>query len=244
MMDVYTQAELDAALRDPIGETIVCRGHSEVRIWGRASVSAADQASVHAAGQASVRAWGQASVYAADQASVRAADQASVRAAGQASVYAGKWVTVRASAGIPVTGGIRIPPITTAADWCAFYGADVDETSGLIVLYKAVDPRFRSPHGTDYTPGSTPSAQDWDGGTREYGGGLHFCAHPLDALRFAPEARHYVACPVRLDEIVVHPDAEYPEKVRAPRVAAPCWEVDMHGRPISTAPAASHPEVA
>jgi hypothetical protein len=43
-------------------------------------------------------------------------------------------------------------------------------------------------------------------------------------------ASRFVACPVRVDEIVVHPNAAYPTKVKAPRVCAPCYEVDINGK--------------
>ena len=38
----------------------------------------------------------------------------------------------------------------------------------------------------------------------ECGGGLHFAGSPVAALEFNETATRYVACPVRLDEIVVH----------------------------------------
>ena len=35
-----------------------------------------------------------------------------------------------------------------------------------------------------------------------------------------------------LDSIVVHPNGDYPAKVKAPRVSAPCFEVDIDGERI------------
>ncbi len=37
----------------------------------------------------------------------------------------------------------------------------------------------------------------------------------------------------RLFEQRVHKDARYPEKVKAPRVCAPCYEVDIYGNPVT-----------
>jgi hypothetical protein len=37
---------------------------------------------------------------------------------------------------------------------------------------------------------------------------------------------------VKVSEIVVHENAEYPTKVKAPRVYKPCYEVDRYGNPI------------
>jgi hypothetical protein len=107
------------------------------------------------------------------------------------------------------------------------------------VLYKVVDLSYRSPHGFDYTPGTTPEAPDWDGGQQECGHGLHFSPSPFHAERFAasdwwPRDLRYVACPVRLADIVVHPNGAYPDKVKAPRCAGPVYEVDLKGDPVPT----------
>lgn len=61
---------------------------------------------------------------------------------------------------------------------------------------------------------------------------MHFSPHPVMALRFCPTATHYVACTVALAEIVVHPDGDYPEKCKAPRVIAPIFEVTIDGKPL------------
>jgi hypothetical protein len=75
---------------------------------------------------------------------------------------------------------------------------------------------------------STP-APDWDGGKEECGGGLHFSPRPSAALAFDNLATRFIACPVLLKEIKVHSNATYPEKVKAPRVYKPCYEVDIDG---------------
>ena len=125
---------------------------------------------------------------------------------------------------------IKVPISKTARDWCAFYGVTVE--AGLAILFKAVRDDFRSAHGTLYAPGSTPKADDWDGGKAECGGGLHFSFHPQAAKEFDSCARRFVACPVLLKHVKVHPNAEYPEKIKASQVDAPIWECDEHGEPI------------
>jgi hypothetical protein len=110
---------------------------------------------------------------------------------------------------------------------------------GIVVLYKAVDGNFRASYNRfPYEPGSTPAAPDWDGGVRECGGGLHFSPQPAAATAFYNGSdRRFVACPVRLEDIVVHRDPMYPNKVKAPGCCAPVYEVDIHGVPV-VAPAA------
>src|SRR5207237_6599225 len=105
-----------------------------------------------------------------------------------------------------------------------FHGVEVKD--GVAFLYKAVDEDFRSMYGTNYAPGAEPQAPDWDGGDAECGGGLHFSPKPAIALRFQPEAAHFVACPVRLEDIVLHDRPLYAEKVKAKGVCGPVFEVD------------------
>ena len=52
------------------------------------------------------------------------------------------------------------------------------------------------------------------------------------ALEFNATAARFVACPVKLSEIVVHKNAQYPNKVKAPRICAPVYEVDLDGERI------------
>lgn len=44
--------------------------------------------------------------------------------------------------------------------------------------------------------------------------------------------KHYMACPVKLSDIVVHPNGDYPQKVKAKSCCAPIWEVDRDGNKI------------
>jgi hypothetical protein len=112
-----------------------------------------------------------------------------------------------------------------------------------VTLFKAVGDNFISPKGGNYTPGTIPSAPDWDGGKIECGGGLHFSPAPRMARVFNDSAKRYVACPVALADIVVHPDGDYPEKVKSRGCCAPVWECDIDGKPEAKAKPADDMEV-
>ena len=126
---------------------------------------------------------------------------------------------------------IRVPRLDSAEQWCSFYGVDISD--GTVVLHKAVNDDFTSPHGTDYSPGTTPVAEDWDGGKAECGGGLHFSPRPFMARSYHPEATRFVGCPVALEDIAVHPDGNHPDKVKAKGCCGPTFECDIDGNRIT-----------
>ncbi len=125
---------------------------------------------------------------------------------------------------------IQIPEILTANEWCDFYGVEIKR--GVAILFKGVNDNFESPHGISYVPGTIPSAPDWDGGKKECGGGLHFSPSPAHTLEFNHNATKFIACPVRVKDIVVHKNAQYPNKIKAKSCCAPVWEVDRYGNKI------------
>ena len=51
-------------------------------------------------------------------------------------------------------------------------------------------------------------------------------------LEFNPDAKHFVACPVALKGLAVHPEGQIPQKVKAKGVCGPLFEVDRNGKPI------------
>jgi hypothetical protein len=213
-----------------------------VECWDSASIEASDSATVRAAGRVKVTAAGSARVEAWDTVRVSAEGRATVKAWGATLIAARGSAAVEAARHVKVThpddnpghfGGRRrvAPQLKTAAEWCEFYG--VEMKSGVATLYKAVDAAFSSCYGQSYQPGSSPVAADWDGGREECGGGLHLSPRPFFALRFAPHAARFVACPVRTDDIVVHEQPHYPSKVKARAVCAPIYEVDAFGLPVN-----------
>ena len=197
-------------------EKFTARENSQVTAWGNSQVTAR--------GNSQVTAWGNSFI----------------------RVYHGKIIIVSPSAVVMVMPGfdgkiinkvgaavLYAPIIDTAEKWVAHYGVTVKR--GIATLYKAVDADFSTSNarakGIFYRPGDTPAAPDWNP-EPECGGGLHFSPHPALALAFNSSAVHFVACPVRVSDIVVHYPATYPDKVKAPRVCKPCYEVDRNGNKI------------
>lgn len=208
-------------------------GDARAWVWGTSAVRAMDSASVSAWGSASVLATGTVVVEARENAVVVAGGSVVVRAFGAALVRARGKAQVDAADGVSVTrhgeavvqgGGIvDAARFTTPAGWCAYYGVAVDD--GVATLYKAVDEEFGSYHGGSYRPGTEPRADDWDGGEQECGGGLHMSPLPTFALPHPDDVMRFVACPVRLDDMAVHPNGDYPNKVKVSGVCAPVYEV-------------------
>jgi hypothetical protein len=209
------------------------QGTSFTTAFERAVVFAWDSAHVHARGEARVEARESAYVVAEGRTTVKAFGSVIVRARGSARVEAQAGVAViRHGPGVAVARGAVAEAVRfeNAAEWCDYYGVDVD--GGVATLYKAVDEEFNSPFGMSYRPGTSPHAGDWDGGERECGGGLHFSPQPMFAVTSPGDRLRFVACPVRLEDIVVHPDGHYPGKVKARGVCAPVYEVDENGAPV------------
>ena len=225
--------------------------NSSVVAWGNSSVEARENSSVVARENSSVVAWENSSVEARENSSVEARENSSVEAWENSSVVAWGHVFVRLwgafkikatalviiakhGAAKSIEGGrvLDMPRPTTPQGWCDFYGVPV--VDGVAVLYKAVTGDFRSGARWNfpYEPGTTPVAPDWDGGREECGGGLHFSPSPVAALQFHPEAKKFVGCPVALADIAVHPDGQYPEKVKARGCCGPVFEVDRKGNPV------------
>ena len=233
-VDVKTQAELEKVLKK--GNIPNCRGNGAFRAYGSSQVTAYGSSQVTACDSSQVTAFDSSQVKASDSSHVTACDSSQVRAYGSSQVTASAFVAVTIHGKTSkVKGGkiIRIPVITTAVQWCKFYGVEIK--SGVAVMFKAVRNDFKSKRGMEYTPGSTPKAPDWDNGKEECGGGLHFSPRPFMALKFDLEATRFVGCPIKVSEIVVHKDAQYPDKIKAPRVYKPCFEVDIDGNPIRKA---------
>jgi hypothetical protein len=155
-----------------------------------------------------------------------------VRARGKARVDAADGVSLTRHGGAVVHGGgvTDATRFTTPAEWCAYYGVAVED--GVATLYKAVDAEFGSYHGGSYRPGTKPRADDWDGGEQECGAGLHLSPLPTFALPHPDDVMRFVACPVRLEDMAVHPNGDYPNKVKVSGVCAPVYEVHEDGTPV------------
>jgi len=198
---------------------VVARGSSQPRVeaWG----SSQPRVEAWGSSQPRVVAWGFTLLSIFGRVLAKCAAQVCVTIEGPAVVEGGHQVRVSRA---------------TAQQWCDYYGVSV--LDGIALLYKAVNSDFRSPHGANYTPGTIPVAPDWDGGTAECGGGLHFSPSPAMAREFHPDAVRYLACPVALADIAIHPNASMPQKIKARGCAAPTYEVNEDGEPVAGPPAA------
>jgi hypothetical protein len=187
---------------------IVTRGTSAPRIetWG-ASAPSID-----------ARGYSMASICVKSRVAIKGAarDFVSLHIEGPAQINGGHQVMVRRA---------------TAEEWCAYYGVETND--GVAILYKGVDPRYRSGHGGDYTPGTTPRLAEFVREPECAAGALYFSPTPHHTHEFIPEPTHYVACPVRLSEIVTHPLGQYPAKVKAIGCCGPVYEVDINGEPVT-----------
>ena len=228
MRIVTSQKGFDAAVKEG-AEAVRIDGSPRIECWD----SSQPRIECGASSQPRIVCWD------SSRATVRAAALSVVVASGAVHIDAGDDVTVVAyGTQVSTSGGQVLRPkhAKTAEHWCRQHRVAVEE--GVATLYKAVDDEFQSRKGGTYTPGTTPVADDWDGGERECGDGLHFSPSPASALRFFGEATRFVACPVSLDDIPkVHPDGYFPEKVKARGCCAPVYEVDIDGNPVNAATA-------
>ena len=223
-----------ATVRASGSATVSAYGSATVRASGSATVSAYDSATVSAYDSATVWAYDSATVWAYDSATVWAYGSATVSAYDSATVSATQYVAVHLhSKRVTLDGDGVVIDVTDIdwsdpATWCESRGIHV--VDGIAYLYKAVDDKWTTERGTDYTPGATPEAPDWDPAP-ECGGGLHFCATPLDALGYHSGPR-FVRVGVALgDLVVILPGwGGSRDKVKAPRVVDACVAVDIHGR--------------
>jgi hypothetical protein len=231
-----------ATVRASGSATVAAYGSATVTAYGSATVTASGSATVTAYDSATVTAYGSATVTASDSATVTASGSATVTASGHTILRVSNAVKVIATATVivaisgsscSVKGGIKVnrEKPNDAKSWCLHYG--IKPNRGIVVLFKAVDSNYKANYNQfDYTPGTKPTAPDWDGGITECGGGLHFSPTPWMALQFNSSATKFVACPIKLSDIVVHPNGQYPEKVKAKGCCKPCYECDIDGNPV------------
>jgi hypothetical protein len=216
---VKTQAELDQAVKDGL-VACVHDGHVVLRGSSRAVLWESSSAVLYGSSRAVL--W----------------ESSSAVLWESSSAVASKFVALQVHEGHTgsIKGGvvIYVKQPTTAEEWCDYNGVAVKD--GVALLYKAVKADFTNGYNgsVSYAPGCLPEAPDWDGGKSECGGGLHFSPSPGAALDFySDQGRRFVACPVRLADIVVQHPAEMPSKVKAQRVCAPVYEVDIDGKKVS-----------
>jgi hypothetical protein len=227
------RASDSASVRASDSASVSAFDSASVSAFDSASVSAFDSASVSASDSASVSASDSASVSASDSASVSAFDSASVSASGSASVRATPFVVVQRTGELAkVDGGvlIQIPEVKTTEQFFEYYG--IKATRGTVTLYKLVDDKYLSAHGTSYKPGQKPSASDWDSEPC-CGSGLHFSPRAFMARKYAsPRFERFVACKVKVADIVVIDDYGTPDKIKA-RSCVVLYDCDEDGEKVT-----------
>ena len=183
---------------------------------------------------AQVRAYDSAQVTAYDSAQVRAYDSAQVRAYDSAQVTATPYVAVtNQSKRTKITGGvvIELPDLSDRQNWFDFYGIKVK--AGKVTLFKAVNDEFKSERGMNYAPGQKPSAPDFN--TKDTcGGGLHLGPTPFHAKKYYNEATKFVACTVKVEDVIVITEGTTRDKVKV-RAISKCVEVNEDGEPLTKA---------
>ena len=222
------------------------RGNASAELWGNASAVLRENASAELRENASAvlrenasaELWENASAELRENASAELWGNASAEASGNVFLRVFSALKIVASASViilmhgkseSITGGQRIQAkqIKTVKDWCELYGVPI--VGGVVILYKGVNDQFTTDKGCYYTPGTIPTAPDWDGGKEECGGGLHFSPCPQMTLEFYIHATKFVGCPISIKDIVVHPNGTYPQKVKAKGCCGPVFEVDRKG---------------
>ena len=215
---------------------VEARGSSRVEARDSSRVEAWDSSRVEARDSSSVEAWDSSSVEARDSSSVEAWGSSSVEAWDSSSVEAGPWVAVHLwSQRVTLTGDGHLIDMTTVdladpATWCSYHGVTV--TDGIVTLYKAVDNKWTTGRGADYSPGSMPEAPDWRADD-QCGGGLHFGPTPRHARDYQPRASRFVEVGVRLDEMRPIASDGTVAKCKARRVVVACREVTIDGAPVA-----------
>ncbi|HMO76755.1 MAG TPA: hypothetical protein PKD48_15570, partial [Sphingopyxis sp.] len=208
---------------------VVARESSSVVAWESSRVVARESSRVVAWESSRVEAWESSRVVA------RGLSMLQVKSA-RCKIEASDMVAVNLWNGASAKGGRQFEvKLSTPQDWCDYYGVRTED--GMAIVYKGVKENYRSHHGGDYTPGTMPEDLQWNGrkGECERGCGLNFSPTPRHTHEFEREPKHYLECRIALDEMVVHFDGQYPQKVTARRVAAPLVEVDVDGNPVPVA---------
>jgi hypothetical protein len=127
---------------------------------------------------------------------------------------------------IPGAHLLTVPDLDSAEVWLDYHGVEVKR--GKAVLFKAVDDGFKSGYDFDYTPGTKPKCPDFkdhDG----CGNGLHLCAAPSVSAGYFAGATKYLACTVKVSEIVVIDNS----KVKVPAIHK-IEECDFDGEVLTT----------
>jgi len=224
-----------AVLRDSSHAELWGSSHSELRDSSHAELWDSSHAELWGSSHAEL--WGSSHAVLQDSSHAEAFGNVFIRLFSCLKIKAGRHVVIidHGENKSKITGGIIIKAYKpkTALQWCLHWGVKAEKK--IAILFKGVGEKYMSVKGGNYTPKTIPVALDWDGGKAECGGGLHFSPLPKMTRQFCAPVK-YIACPVALEDIAVHPDGEYPEKVKARGCCAPVWEVNENGVKIEEQP--------
>jgi hypothetical protein len=220
-------------------------GSSHAELWGsshavlRESSHAVLRESSHAVLRESSHAelWGSshAELWGSSHAVLRESSHAVLRESSHAE--GSKFTAIHKSSPRAEASGsgviIELPDLAVVENWLDFW--DVKVVKKAVVLYKAVSDQFKSQEQFSYAPGSKPIAPDFNV-RNECGGGLHLCATPRTSqLMYFNSATKFVACTVKVDDIIPITDsAGRSDKVKV-RAISKCVEVDVRGEPLRKA---------
>jgi len=204
----------------------VLRESSSAVLWGSSSAELWESSSAVLWGSSSAELWESSSAVLRESSSAHAHNKSRVKSAPLCAVFLHD-VTVDVLGGV-ILDHSKVGDMDGAA-WCEYHGVSVSRD--IATLYKAVNDKWTTGRGTDYSPGSKPKCADWryDG---KCGGGLHFGPTPRHAKAYHSSATKFVAVGVRVSELCPIHDPSSTAKAKAPRVVRPCVEVDIDGNPV------------
>ncbi len=214
---------------------VVARENSHVVARENSHVEAWENSHVEAWGNSHVVARENSHVVARENSHVEAWENSHVEAWGNSHVEACSAfvVIILMAASVVASGGkivVNYEQSINPREWAVSCNATIDGDS--LLLYKRVAADFSTQNGVVYLIGEEVIAPDWDEGHRECGYGLHFCPLPKICDDFRDnKSDRYVACSVKIADIVVHSRPEYPHKVKA-RACRVLYECDREGRRI------------
>ena len=260
-MRVTSQAELDKALADGVGEILIVSpadvwielrdtGSATVRAYGSATVQAYGSATVQAYESATVWAYGSATVQAYGSATVRAYESATVEAYGSATVWAYESATVWASGSATVRAYDSATVQASKYVAVRLHSARVTLDGGVLIDLTQLDltdpATWCDYHGVTVTDGIAEVFKAVNDQWTNYQPGslptapdwkpTRECGHGLHfCARPAVSKDQYFPAATRFVRVGVRLDEMVclGDKIKAPRVVSPCTEVDIHGQVVS-----------
>ena len=242
---------IDIRSKQGIWLRVRAHGSSTVRAYDSSTVTACDSSTVTAYDSSTVRAYDSSTVTAYDSSTVTAKSRVAVHLhTGRATIAGGVLIDHTQEPADPAAW-CAYHDVAVADDWVdctvctdgkvvTLASDDYCDTCGgrggvvkvsVATLYKAVNDRWTTDRGFDYSPGALPTCPDWQD-NNTCGGGLHFSPTPAAALAYHREATRFVAVGVAVETL--RPILANPPKAKAPVVVRACVEVDINGAEVQS----------